>query len=130
MHGDGDADAGIRARELLEDEDVGEEVGAGAAELRRNADAHQPELGELPVQLGGEAVLPVPGGRVRLDLGLRDLPRERLDLPLVGRELEVHRGRVYRPVGTGNFVFLSHKPLRAAWLGGTRELVLQKHKPF
>ena len=85
VHGDGDADAGIRARELLEDEDVGEEVGAGAAELRRDADAHQPELGELRVQLGGEAVLAVPGGRVRLDLGLRDVTRERLDLPLVGR---------------------------------------------
>jgi hypothetical protein len=28
MHGDGDADTGIRARELLEDEDVREEVGA------------------------------------------------------------------------------------------------------
>ena len=29
-------------------------------------------------------------GRVRLDLGLRDVARERLDLPLVGRQREVH----------------------------------------
>ena len=60
MHCDRDADTGIRARKLLEDEDVREEVGTGAAELLGHADAHQPELGELFVQLGGEAVLAIP----------------------------------------------------------------------
>ena len=45
VHGDRDADARVRARELLEHEDVGEEVGPRAAELGRHADAHQPELG-------------------------------------------------------------------------------------
>ena len=95
VHCDRDSDAGVRARELLEDEDVREEVGAGAAELFRHADAHQPELGELPVQLRREAVLPIPGGRVRLDLGLREVSRERLDLPLVSRQLEVHRTGCY-----------------------------------
>ena len=37
-----------------------------------------------------EAVLAVPLGRVRLDLGRGELSRERLDLPLLGAELEVH----------------------------------------
>ena len=83
VHGDRHADTGIRTRELLEHEDVGEEVGAGAAELRRHTDAHQPELGELRVQLGWKPVLAVPGGRVGLDLGLRHVTRERLNLPLV-----------------------------------------------
>ena len=91
MHGHRHADPGVRARELLEHEDVGEEVGAGAAELLGHADAHQPELGELSVELDREAVLAVPGGGVRLDLRLRELTRERLDLPLLGGEGEVHR---------------------------------------
>ena len=107
VHGDRHADAGVRARELLEHEDVGEEVGAGAAELLGHADAHQPELGELPVELGGEAVLAVPGGRVRLDLGLREVARERLDLPLVVRQGEVHRGASLPSAPRrGDFVFL------------------------
>ena len=42
-----------------------------------------------------EAVLTVPVGGVRLDLGLRELPRQRLDLPLLGGQLEVH-GRSLR----------------------------------
>ena len=48
------------------------------------------ELGELSHQLVREPVLAVPLGRVRLDLGRGELPRERLDLPLLGAELEVH----------------------------------------
>ena len=47
VHGDGDADPRVAARELLDHEHVGEEVGAGAAVLLRDADAHQAELGEL-----------------------------------------------------------------------------------
>ena len=95
VHRHRDADAGVGARELLEHEDVGEEVGARAAELRGHADAQQPQLGELRVELRREAVLAVPGGGVRLDLGLRELSRERLDLPLVVRQGEVHRREVY-----------------------------------
>ena len=83
-------DSGVAPRELLEDEDVGEEVRAGAAVLLGHADAHQPELGELAEDLLREAVLAVPLGRVRLDLGRGELARERLDLPLLGAELEVH----------------------------------------
>ncbi len=39
-------------------------------------------------------VLTVPLGRVRLDLGLRELARERLDLLLVGAQLEVHAASI------------------------------------
>jgi len=81
---DGDADTGVRPRELLEHEDVGEEVCARAAVLVRHADAHQPEPGELAEDLLREAVLAVPLGGVRFDLGGREVARERLDLFLLG----------------------------------------------
>src|SRR5262249_27940699 len=86
-----------RARQLLEHEDVREEVRAGAAVLLRNADAEEPELGEPREQLTGKAVRTVPVGRVRGDLGVRELARQRLDLALVGRELEVHARSLTRP---------------------------------
>ena len=82
VHGDGDADACVGARELLEHEDVGEEVGACASELLGHADAHQAELAELRVELDREPVLAIPRGCVRRDLGVRELARERLDLAL------------------------------------------------
>ncbi len=90
VDGDGHADARVAARELLEHEDVRDEVGARAAVLLRHADAHEAELGELRVDVGWEVVLAVPLGRVRLDLGAHEVARERLDLPLLGREVEVH----------------------------------------
>src|SRR5207253_2292563 len=89
---DGDADARIGARELLEHEDVREEVRARAAVLLLDAGAHQPELRQLVEDLLREVVLAVPFGGVRLDLGRRELARERLDLSLVGAQLEVHEG--------------------------------------
>ena len=91
MHGDRDADTRVAARELLDHEHVGEEVRAGAAVLLRHADAHQPELGELAEDVAREVVLAVPLGCVRLDLGADELARERLDLLLLGGELEVHQ---------------------------------------
>src|SRR5206468_12784849 len=39
-------------------------------------------------------VLAVPRGRVRLDLSGRELVRERLDLALVGAQIEVHRASI------------------------------------
>ena len=69
----------IRARELLEHEDVGEEVRAGAAVLLGHAHAHEPELRELRQELVGEAMLAVPAGCVRGDLGLGQLAGQRLD---------------------------------------------------
>ncbi len=99
MHRDGHPHARVRPGELLEHEDVGEEVGARAAVLLGNAHTHQPELGELRVELVGKTVLAVPRGRVRDDLGLGQLPRETLDLPLIRGELEVH-GPDYRLAAT------------------------------
>ena len=96
VDGDGDADARVRAGQLLEHEDVGEEVGAGAAVLLGHADAEQPELGELLEQRRAETVRAIPFGGVRLDLGACELAGERLDLPLLGRQLEVH-GRSVEP---------------------------------
>ena len=90
VHADRHPDARVGARELLEHEDVREEVRARAAVLLRHADAHQPELGQLAEELLREAVLAIPLGRVRLDLRLGEVARERLDLPLLGAELEVH----------------------------------------
>ena len=90
MHGDGHAHSGVRARELLEHEDVRDEVGTRAAELLGHADAHQPELAELREELSREPVLAVPIGRVRGDLLLRELTRERLDGLLLLRQGEVH----------------------------------------
>src|SRR5204862_2479193 len=84
------ADAGIRARELLEHEHIREEVRTGAAVLLRDADAHQSGLGQLPEELAREPLLPVPLRGVRLDLRLRELARQRLDLALLGRQAQVH----------------------------------------
>ncbi len=90
VDGDGHADAGVRARELLEHEHVGEEVRARAAVLLGHAHAHQPELAELRDHLGREAVLAVPGGRVGNDLRLGERAGDLLDLALLGAEREVH----------------------------------------
>ena len=83
MDGDGHPHAGVGARDLLQHQDVREEVRAGAAVFLRNAGAHQAELGELSEQVLRKVMLAVPLGGVRLDLGLRELARERLDLLLV-----------------------------------------------
>jgi hypothetical protein len=76
---------------FFQDEDIRDEVRPCAAVFLRHAHAHQPELGQLRVELGREPVLPVPVGRVRLDLGLREVAGDGLDLALLGRQLEVHR---------------------------------------
>src|SRR5438094_819465 len=80
----------VRQRELLEDEDVGEEVSPGSAVLLGDAHAEQPEAGQLPQQPTGKAVLAVPRAGVRDDLRIGELPRQRLDLPLVGAQGEIH----------------------------------------
>jgi hypothetical protein len=92
MHRDGHTDASIGARQLLENEDVRDEVRAGASVLLGDAHAHEPQLGELGDELIGEAVLAIPLRSVGSDLRVRELARERLDRQLVGAELEVHRG--------------------------------------
>ena len=84
MHGDRDADSGVRARELLEHEHVCEEARAGATVLLRHAHPHQAELAEPCDHLERKAVLAIPLAGMRRDLGIRDLSRERLDLSLLG----------------------------------------------
>jgi hypothetical protein len=91
VHRDRDSHARVRARELLEYEDVRDEVGAGAALLLRNADAEQPQVGQRPEQLPRKAMRTIPRGRVRLDLLAGEVARQGLDLALVGGELEVHQ---------------------------------------
>jgi hypothetical protein len=86
---DRDTDAGVRARQLLEHEDVGEEIGAGAAVLLGHANTHQPELGQLAEQLAGEAVVAIPLRGVRVDLLCAEVARQRLDLALLRSQLEV-----------------------------------------
>ena len=90
VDGHGHADTRVGARELLEHEHVRDEVGPGAAELLGDAHAHQPDLSEGREELAREAVLPVPVGRVRPDLGIGDVARERLDLALLRGQGEVH----------------------------------------
>ena len=50
-------------------------------------------FGKLAEQLAGKMMLAIPLGRMRIDLGLREIARERLDLPLVLSEVEVHVDR-------------------------------------
>src|SRR6187397_399509 len=54
VDGNGHANSRVGARELLQDEDVRHEVCPGAAELLRDADAHQPDFTELPEELPRE----------------------------------------------------------------------------
>ena len=82
---------GVGARELLEHEDVGEEVGARAAVLGGHAHAHQPELAELGEDLLGEGVLAIPGRGARGDLLVGEAARQGADLALLVAELEAHR---------------------------------------
>jgi len=87
VHGEGHTDAGVRAAELLEDEDVAEEVGPRPADAVGDADAHQAELAELLEDGFGEAVLAVPGRRVRRDLLVGEAPGELADLALLVGQL-------------------------------------------
>src|SRR4051812_1004045 len=87
VDGERDAHAGVGAGELLEDEDVAEEVGAGAADVLRDADAHEAELAELGEDVLGEAVLAVPLGRVRRDDLVGEPRGQRADLVLLVGQL-------------------------------------------
>ena len=94
VDGHGHPDAGVGARELLEHEHVGEEVGARAAVLLGHADAHQAELAELGEQLAREDVVAIPLRRVRGDLLVGEPAREVADLLLLVRQLAHARARV------------------------------------
>ena len=111
VHRDSHPHARVGARELLEHEDVRDEVGACSAELLGHADAHQAELAELREELPREAVLPVPVRGVRRDLGVGDLAGERLDLPLLVGQGEVHGGSVGPALRAGRSAAM---PMRAS----------------
>ena len=69
---------------LGEDGDV-DRVPAGAARLLGEADAEQPGVGRLAVQLARDLLRPLPVGQVRHDLPLGEVPRQRPQRPaLVG----------------------------------------------
>src|SRR5207248_10198486 len=76
-------------REIPENENVRQEVGPATAVFLRDADAHQPQLGELAEELPRETVVAIPLGGVRIDLLGAELARERLDLALLRVQLEV-----------------------------------------
>jgi hypothetical protein len=96
VHRHGDADAGIRTRELFEREDVRHEVSTCPAVFLRNACPHQPELCELDEELAREPPLTIPLSRVRLDLRPRKVARKRLHFFLLNRRLEVHARTICR----------------------------------
>ena len=83
VHRNRDTDTRVGTRELLQHDDVGEEVGAGAAVLLRHAHAHQAELGELREDVPREPLLAVPLGGVRLDLLPGEIPGQRPGSPSV-----------------------------------------------
>ncbi len=75
-------DASTR-RELLDREAVREVVGAAAAVLLRERQAEQPEPAHREHRLDREAVVAVPVGGVRRDLGLGELAHDVAELHLL-----------------------------------------------
>src|SRR5207247_4329369 len=94
--GDRQAERRVVAREPLDDEQVGERVGAAAAHLLGQRDAHEAERSEALHGLVREALLAVPRGGVRLHLALAEVADRLLDVAVLAGEREVHqaaRGR-------------------------------------
>ena len=92
MHRDGDAHARVGARELLEHEDVREKVRARAAVFLRDADAHEPELGELRDQLVREPMRRDPSRRRAATISASASSRVSAWIARwSARQLEVHR---------------------------------------
>src|SRR4051812_48340985 len=96
VDGDRHAEAGVRARQLLENEAVAEEVGPGPGVLLGDADPHEAELAEVLDDLLRERVLAVPRGGGRRDLLVGEAPREVADLALVVGQLVQAHGVFYR----------------------------------
>src|SRR5438132_7317908 len=95
--GDRQAERGVVAREPLDDEQVGERVGAAAAHVLGQRDAHEAERAEALHGLVREALLAVPRGGVRLHLALAEVADRLLDVAVLAGKREVHhaaRGRM------------------------------------
>src|SRR5439155_1136056 len=76
----------------LDHEQVRERVGAAAAHVLGERDAHEAELAQALHGLVREALLAVPGGRVRLHLALAEVADRLLDVAVLVGEREVHQG--------------------------------------
>ena len=81
----------VDARQLLNRERISQRVGAAAAVLLRERDAHEVELAELADDLVGEGLGPVELLRDRRDFAFREVAHGALDQLVVVREVEVHR---------------------------------------
>ena len=82
VHRDGDREAGVVARELLDDQAERGVVEAGAAVLLGDGHAQHAELGQRAQRVERDVVVGVPGGGVGRNLALAELAHERLDLAL------------------------------------------------
>src|SRR5205823_2001547 len=91
---DRDRDGRVDARELLDRERVGERVGAGAAVLLRERDAHQAELAELRDDRVRERLRAVELARLGCDLALRDVADGRAKSLVLFGKVEDHEGTV------------------------------------
>ena len=76
--------------DLLEGDHVGDGVAAAAAVGFGDGDPHEPQLPHPADGVVGEAGLVVDGGRDGTDLLVGELPRHRLDHPLLVTQLDVH----------------------------------------
>ena len=90
VHGDGDGQARVVARQLLDDEAERRVVEPGAAVLLGDGHAEHAELGQRAQGLHRHVMLAVPGGGVRRDFSPAELAHERLHLALGVGQLRDH----------------------------------------
>ena len=90
VHRDGDREAGVVARQLLDDEAERGVVESGAAVLLGHGHAQDAELGERAQRVDRHVVRGVPAGGVGGDLALAELAYERLHLALRVGQLGDH----------------------------------------
>ena len=91
MGGQRDADRRVDPGQLLDGERVGERVGAAAAVLLGERDAHQPQLAHLRHELVGEGLGAVELLGDRRDLVAREVAHRVAEQALLVCELEVHQ---------------------------------------
>ena len=94
-----DRHRGVDPRQLLDRQRVGERVGAAAAVLLGEGDAHQPELAHLRDELVGEGLGAVELLGDRRDLLAGEVADGVAQQPLLVGQLEVHRGGESRKPG-------------------------------
>ncbi len=80
----------VDARQLLDRNRIRDSVGAGAAVLLRDRDAHQPQVGQLGDELVREALLTVELLRDRRDARLRELAHRAAEQLLLVAQVVVH----------------------------------------